>query len=376
MLFRSSAAAFGAGVQGTGGAGTGVYGTAAGTSGQSGAAGVWGDTHDYYGVWGTSVGNAGVAGNSTNSAGVAGGSVNNDGVVGSGINGVHGISASGRGVWGHSTVGDGVHGETVGNNAAGVAGFNTGGGQGVYGKSNTGEGVHGESSSGNGVDGFAGPGANGVYGYATGLNGTGVFAAAGDSNAYGLYVFGYAFFNGSLNVVGSKNFVTPHPTDPSKEIVFTALEGPESGTYFRGSGQITRGSATIDVPESFRDVSAADGITVQLTPIGDLAILAVVSEDLNRIEVRGSMDVKFHYLVNGIRAGFEDHQTITDNKQFVPRGANDTLLRSMPTEAVRRLKANGVLNADGSVNLRVAHDMGWDRSATWNVVPTQTPQAH
>ncbi|WP_379989334.1 hypothetical protein [Dokdonella soli] len=187
-----------------------------------------------------------------------------------------------------------------------------------------------------------------------------------------MYVNGYAFFAGSLNVVGSKNFVTPHPTDPSKEIVFTALEGPESGTYFRGSGQITRGSATIDVPESFRDVSAADGITVQLTPIGDLAVLAVVSEDLNHIEVRGSMDVKFHYLVNGIRAGFEDHQTITANKQFVPRGANDTLLGGMPAEAVRRMKANGVLNADGSVNLRVAHDMGWDQRPDWNHAMTVT----
>lgn len=371
-----SAASFGAGVQGTGGAGTGVYGTAAGTSGQSGAAGVWGNTHDYYGVWGTSVANAGVAGNSTNAAGVAGASVNSEGVVGSGSNGVHGISVNGWGVWGHSTIGDGVHGDTVANNGAGVAGFNTAGGQGVYGKSSTGEGVHGESTSGNGVDGFAGPGATGVYGYATGFNGTGVFAAAGDGNAYGLYVSGYAFFGGSLNVVGDKNFVTPHPTDPSKQIVFTALEGPESGTYFRGSGRITHGSATIEVPEAFRDVSAADGMTVQLTPIGDLAILAVVSEGLDRIEVRGSQDVRFHYMVNGVRAGFEDHQSIIDNKQFVPRNAHDTLLASMPAEVVRRLKANGILHADGSVNLRVAHDLGWDLRADWSRTPAQQNSSH
>jgi hypothetical protein len=191
----------------------------------------------------------------------------------------------------------------------------------------------------------------------------GGFALAAHGNAL---VTASLYVNGGLSVVGNKNFVTPHPTDPSKEIVFTALEGPESGTYFRGTGQITGGRATIEVPESFRDVSAADGMTVQLTPIGDLAVLAVVSEGLDRIEVRGSMDVQFHYMVNGIRAGFEDHQTITDNKQFVPRGANDTLLRGMPAEAVRRLKANGVLNADGSVNLRVAHEMGWDQRPGWD----------
>jgi hypothetical protein len=214
----------------------------------------------------------------------------------------------------------------------------------------------------------------GVFGYTPGNSSNFGAALYGDApnGGWALRANGFAevtrnlFVDGDLNVVGNKNFVTPHPTDPSKEIVFTALEGPESGTYFRGTGRITRGNATIDVPESFRDVSAADGMTVQLTPIGDLAVLAVVSEGLDRIEVRGSMDVQFHYMVNGIRAGFEDHQTITDNKQFVPRGANDTLLMGMPAEAVRRLKANGVLNADGSVNLRVAHEMGWDQHPGWN----------
>ncbi len=34
---------------------------------------------------------------------------------------------------------------------------------------------------------------------------------------------------------GSKNFVEPHPTDPSKEIRYASLEGREVGTYFRGT---------------------------------------------------------------------------------------------------------------------------------------------
>lgn len=323
-----------AGVHGASGSGTGVYGTAAGTSGRSGAAGVWGNSHDYYGVWGTSINQDGVAGNSTNGDGVGGGSSSGSGVRGDSTNGI--------GVYGTGNT-DGVRGDST--NGYGVAGFNTGASFGVYGYT---------PSATNSISSGAG-----VYGDAP----YGGFALVAHGNAL---VTANLFVNGGLAVVGNKNFVTPHPTDPSKEIVFTALEGPESGTYFRGTGQITGGLATIEVPESFRDVSTANGMTVQLTPIGDLAILAVVSEGLNRIEVRGSMDVRFHYLVNGIRAGFEDHQTITDNTHFVPRDGNDILFKDLPAEAVRRLKANGVLNVDGSVNLRVAHDMGWDQLPAWN----------
>jgi hypothetical protein len=50
---------------------------------------------------------------------------------------------------------------------------------------------------------------------------------------------------GDLLVTGTKNFVHPHPSDPTKEITYAALEGGEAGTYFRGSATLSNGEATI-----------------------------------------------------------------------------------------------------------------------------------
>ena len=109
----------------------------------------------------------------------------------------------------------------------------------------------------------------------------------------------------NLGAAGTKTFVEPHPTDPSKEIRYAALEGPESGTYFRGSVKLVNGRATIEVPEDFRMVSSDHALTVVATPIGELATVACVSKSLQRIELRGSADVEVDYVVNGLRKAFE-----------------------------------------------------------------------
>ena len=51
---------------------------------------------------------------------------------------------------------------------------------------------------------------------------------------------------------------------------------------------------------------------------------------------------------------------------FVPRRASDTRLASLPAEAVRRLKANGILKDDGTINEETARRLGWDRRPDWN----------
>lgn len=51
----------------------------------------------------------------------------------------------------------------------------------------------------------------------------------------------------------------------------------------------------------------------------------------------------------------------------MPETASDTLFqRTLPEESLRRLKANGTLNADGSVNAATAHRLGWDLRPGWN----------
>jgi hypothetical protein len=239
-------------------------------------------------------------------------------------------------------------------------------GVGVLGRTNVGSGYSGGFS---GVWGDVNDGNHGVDGYSSGDGGVGVYGYAPDTNSYGVYGIGASygvFANGGFGGTGGKYFVEPHPSDPTKEIRYVCLEGRESGTYFRGTGRIVRGFATIEVPEDFRIVTSPRGITVQLTPVGDLAVLAVIRQGLDGIVVRGSSDVEFHYMVNGVRRALEDHEPISENRDFVPRSADASrLVIGLPAESLRRLKANGTLNEDGSVNLETAHRLGWDQKESW-----------
>ncbi|MEW6741798.1 MAG: hypothetical protein AB1486_03480 [Planctomycetota bacterium] len=123
---------------------------------------------------------------------------------------------------------------------------------------------------------------------------------------------------GSLWVYGYKYFVQPHPEDESKEIRFVCLEGPEAGTYFRGSARLEKGSAIIDVPEAFRLASEREGLTVQVTPLGPGRVW-VEKKGLDQVIVRGDADVEFDYLVNGVRRGFAGFEPIAEKQAYVPK---------------------------------------------------------
>ncbi len=290
-----------------------------------------------------------------------------------GVSGITQIN-NGFGVHGHSTAtnndgylggtGYGVYGVVTGTGDAGVLGRSTNG-PGVSAYSGSGDGVDAQSSSGRGI--FASSDVNNaIEGSTYGGNAAGVIGhAAGGTIGYlggpGYGVFSHGAFLGD----GAKYFVEPHPTDPTKEIRYVCLEGPEAGTYFRGTARIVGGFATIEVPEDFRMVTSASGLTIQALPSGDLAVLACVSKDLNRIVIKGSADVEFDYMVNGVRKAFADHQPIVENQMFVPRSKDDTFAKGLPAESVRRLKANGTLNEDGTINEETAHRLGWDERPEW-----------
>jgi hypothetical protein len=125
--------------------------------------------------------------------------------------------------------------------------------------------------------------------------------------------------NGGLTVFGPKAFVQQHPEDPTKEVVYVALEGNEAGTYTRGSSQLNNGVAEIELPEDFRLVTNVEGLTVQITPRGPVqSMLYVESVTPTKLIVKASNkkdgNVKFDFMVNGVRAGFENHQVIRDKK--------------------------------------------------------------
>jgi hypothetical protein len=222
-------------------------------------------------------------------------------------------------------------------------------------------GVIGESVSNTGVVGYTDTGAAGVAGYnmesafcpATAAV-AGYLGYKNGANSYGVYSVG------NTGATGTKNFIEPHPTDATKEIRYVSLEGPEAGTYFRGTARTVHGFATIEVPESFRMVTAEEGLTAVVTATGQLAQIAVISKSLDKIVVQSSHDVAFDYVVNGVRRAFQNWEAVGSNEDFIPDGPNDKRFFAYPPESQRRLVATGIYLADGTVNLDKAREMGWD----------------
>jgi hypothetical protein len=173
---------------------------------------------------------------------------------------------------------------------------------------------------------------------------------------------GVYFVNG-LGGFGTKNFLEPHPTDASKVIRYVSLEGREAGTYFRGRGKFQNGIAVIAVPEDFRMVTDAEGLSIQVTPIGQMATVAVESIGLDRIVVRGSRNVEFFYTVNGERRAYKNAAIMIENEKFlVPESPNARLPRWLSEDERQRLVTNGTYNPDGTVNMETARRLGWDRA--------------
>jgi hypothetical protein len=201
-----------------------------------------------------------------------------------------------------------------------------------------------------------------LQGLTTGASGTGVSGSAtdgvgvrGTGTTYGVYCAG------NFAATGSKAFVQPHPSDPTKEIHFACLEGNESGTYFRGKIRLSGGNARIDVPEEFRLVSEPEGLTVQLTPVGHVAVW-IESYDLEHVTIAGESDVEVHYTVNGVRRGFSRLELVQENHAFRPEVRGQPYGAQYPEELREILVQNGILNPDYTPNEATAARLGWQLS--------------
>jgi hypothetical protein len=181
------------------------------------------------------------------------------------------------------------------------------------------------------------------------------FGALGWTDTVGVHA------SGNITATGTKSFVEPHPTEAGREIAYVSLEGPEAGVYFRGRGKFERGLASISVPESFRLVAAEEGLGVQITPIGEMATVAVVEASLEGILVKASRNVEFYFTVNGVRKSFPAFEPIRNSEAYVPRSENETLATALAPEQRARLIRNGTFNEDGTVNRQTATRLGWDK---------------
>jgi hypothetical protein len=118
--------------------------------------------------------------------------------------------------------------------------------------------------------------------------------------------------------------------------------------------------ATIEIPEDFRLVTEPEGLSIQVTPIGEMASFAVVSIDLQKIVVKASRNVEFFYTVNGIRKGHADFTSIQENDFYLPTSSRDQMLE---WDRLTRsfLVSNRTLTPEGRVNVETAQRLGWDR---------------
>jgi hypothetical protein len=322
------------------------------------------------GVRGSSITGTGVVGNTVSGTGVVGNSVSGPGVEGiSSVSGVVGV-ANANGPY-HGVTG--IILATV-NDASGVLGGVISGEGPAFSRA----GVRGEESTGYGVLGVSQvTGTEGALVSNGSILASGLLGTTGGTGlggpAWGVFAFG------TIGATGVKSFIDPHPTDPGKVIQYVSLEGAEAGTYFRGRSKFQRGMATIAVPEDFRLVTDSEGLTVQITPIGEMATFAVVRIDLDEILVKASRDVEFSYLVQGLRRTFKNQTPIRQGSEFMPQSADSRIPEWLSSGQKEALIRNGTYNSDGTVNLETARRQEWNRiwqkSAPERPAPATAPDS-
>ncbi|MFZ4476133.1 MAG: hypothetical protein ACOYPR_13125, partial [Saprospiraceae bacterium] len=112
-----------------------------------------------------------------------------------------------------------------------------------------------------------------------------------------------------------KNFKMDHPTDPSKEIWYASIEGPEAAAYVRGTGRILNGEAFILFPDHFSIVANPNTLTVVITPgSSETYGLAVIEKLQNGFKVKelkgGKGTFSFDWEAKAIRKGYENYQPV------------------------------------------------------------------
>ena len=122
--------------------------------------------------------------------------------------------------------------------------------------------------------------------------------------------------SGNFTVTGVKNFAVPDPQNAKRAIYYASLEGPEAGTYYRGTAKTVDGEAVIELPGYFSRITEKERMTVQITPVGAPNQLYIAEKTPERVVIKvakGSVDGEFDYFVQGIRKGYLDFAVERDN---------------------------------------------------------------
>jgi hypothetical protein len=344
------------GVYGTSATGNGVYGENTATSGL--AAGVYGTSASGYGVYGAGSA-AGVYGADISASG------ENDGVYGTSPsgNGVYGTSLGGYGVYGASSDSVGVVGKggigVSGSGAWGVDGF-------AQGNSTTGR----DWVRNSGVWGDTGGAATAYVGVsATADENTALLVANNDPSG------DYPSMTVQNNTTETHNPVfqtsspftynnTRHCTidtsanltctgvltgsilgDAGKQTAVYAMQSAENWLEDAGSGQLSNGTARIELDPAFaQTVNAEVEYHVFLTPKGDSDGLYVSNETPQGFEVHeqhgGHSSIAFDYRIMAKRKGYENVRLEDLTERFKqPEALLQKTRRPQPSAEIRSIPA-------------------------------------
>jgi hypothetical protein len=151
----------------------------------------------------------------------------------------------------------------------------------------------------------------------------------GISDAAGNPQAGMAVDGNGYGVVwaDSKNFRVPDPDDPTRDIWYGCIEGPELAMYVRGTARLVNGRARIELPDHFRKLADEQGMTVQLTPrSAESKGLAAVRVSLDGIEVaellNGRGNYEFDWRVEAVRKEHRDFQVYRPWDEALPCGTD------------------------------------------------------
>jgi hypothetical protein len=126
-----------------------------------------------------------------------------------------------------------------------------------------------------------------------------------------------------------KYFRVPDPDDPTRDIWYGCIEGPELAMYVRGTARLVNGRARIELPDHFRKLADEQGMTVQLTPLSpDSKGLCVVRKSLDGIEVpellNGRGNYAFDWRVEAVRKAHRNFQVYRPWDEALPGGIDPT----------------------------------------------------
>ncbi len=147
-----------------------------------------------------------------------------------------------------------------------------------------------------------------------------------------------------------KSFREPDPDDPTRDIWYGCIEGPELAMYVRGTARLVNGRARIELPDHFRKLADEQGMTVQLTPrSAESRGLAAVRVSLDGIEVvellNGRGNYEFDWRVEAVRKDHRDFRVYRPWDEVLTAGEDpaqawQARLKSIEERKARQKEAN------------------------------------